>query len=113
MIQDTPKELSKGVQMAYKRALELAEEHFVGEKRITTSFTQWDDGDFRVEVYHGFDTRRNDMHHGEQIRYKQSEGEFVYANFTREFGWHTDRSFKEYPIEQWTPTSTPSTEEDY
>ena len=109
---EIPRELTEAIQTAYQKALNHAEEHFVDTDGITSSFTQWDDGDFRVEVYHGFDTRRCDMHHGEQIRYKQTEGEFVYANFTREFGWHTDRAFKEYTIEQWTPTSTPSTAKD-
>lgn len=109
---EIPRELTDEIQEAYQRALDHAEEHFVDTDGITTSFTQWDDGDFRVEVYHGFDTARRDIHHGEQIRYKDSEGEFVYSNFTREHGWHTNRAFREYVIEQWTPTSTHSAEKE-
>lgn len=83
----------------HKRAQDHADDLFVGERR-TSEIVTWDDGDFRIEVFSGFDTRRPETKHGEQIRYKHSEGEFVYANFTREMGWHTDKCLKEYVIEE-------------
>lgn len=92
-------EVDEGVLELYERAKDHADDLFVGEER-TSNIVLWEDGDFRIEVYSGFDTRKNEMHHGEQIRYHDSEGKFVYSNFTREFGWHTDRCLKEYVIEE-------------
>lgn len=105
-----PRNVTPEIQQAYRRLLDHAEDHLLNTEDSTLSFTQWEDGDFQLEVYSGFDCRRHDMHHGEHVRYKRFDGEFVYANFTREFGWHTDRGFREYVIEEWTPTSVSETE---
>lgn len=83
----------------FHRANDHADELFVGESR-TSEIVSWDDGDFRIEIYSGFDTRRDDIHHGEQIRYKHSEGEFRYSNFARKFGFHADECLQEYVIEE-------------
>lgn len=91
-----------GVADAYERVIRYANTLFVGEE-MTTSVVQWDDGDFRVEAYHGFDTRRSDIQHGEQIRYKHSDGEITYSNFVRKHGWHTEQALKEYVVEEWEP----------
>lgn len=102
---DLPTEINSGLRKAYEKAVCLAESHFVSVHGVTCSFTQWDDGDYTVRLYHGFECRRDDMHHGEEIYYKRSNGEFLYQNYTREFGWHEDRGFREYVIEEWTPES--------
>ena len=91
--------ITDDINRLFNRAERHADGLFVGEDR-TSQLICWDDGDFGIEVYSGFDTHRKDVHHGEQIRYKHSDGEFVYANFTREFGWHTDRCLLEYVIEE-------------
>jgi hypothetical protein len=111
-MENLPSEITDEFQETYGKALELAKEHFVEFEDVTISMTQWQDGDFRIEIYHGFDTRRPDIHHGEQVKYNLFEEQFRYANFTKEHGWHQDRAFREYVIEEWTPTSTPSEEKE-
>lgn len=87
---------------AFSRANDHADRLFVGDER-TSSLTVWEDGDFQIEIFAGFDTHRACVHHGEQVVYQLTEEEFRYANFTREFGWHTDRVLKEFVIEEWSP----------
>lgn len=104
MNDELPRELTEKVAETYQRLLDHVEDHMVEQENITISFTQWDDGDYRIEAFHAFDSRRLDIKHGEEIRYKHSEGEFRYSNFTREHGWHDNRCFEEYVIEEWIPT---------
>lgn len=91
--------VTEEIRRLVNRAGRHADGLFVGEDR-TTSITCWDDGDFRIEVYGGFDTKDKEVHHGEQIRYKDSEGKMVYSNFTRRMGWHMNRCLKEYVLEE-------------
>lgn len=89
---------------AATRAENHAEERFVGDERFTR-LTLWDDGDFRVLVFHGFDTRRHGIRHAEEISYQLSDGEMVYSNFVRPYSRYENRALEEYVIEEWKPPS--------
>lgn len=59
-------------------AQEVADEELLGEDRYTEVLL-WEDGDFRISVFHGFDTPiEKEAHHGERIVYKESRGDFIY-----------------------------------
>lgn len=75
------------------RAQEAAGEMFVGNERYT-QLTLWDDGDYRVVVHHGFDTRRGDVHHGERIIYKSSEGDLRYQIVVKPY-WDNERIIRQ------------------
>lgn len=66
---------------AATRAENHAEERFVGDERFIR-LTLWGDGDFRVLVFHGFD-----------------------SNFVRPYSRYENRALKEYLIEEWKPPS--------
>lgn len=59
------------------KAQRLADEWLLGDDRYT-ELVLWDDGDFRVEVFHGFDSPKSVYSHGERISYKESDGDFTY-----------------------------------
>jgi hypothetical protein len=92
------------VNAAVKRCERHAEELFDGD----TSFTQtttWDDGDFRVLVWHGLGYDEEPYRQSaEKVTYNYEEGSIYYAEFTRYIDRHDDEYHESRRLEDFDPS---------
>ena len=79
---------------AYAEALFDGDEWF-------TQLTKWQDGDFRVLVWHGKGhAERPYRHRAEKITYRHHDGVIVYAEVTQRIDHHTDEYHESRHLER-------------
>lgn len=78
-----------------------AAEEFEDDAESFTQITKWEDGDFRVLVWHGMSHERAPYRQdGEKVTYRHYNGEIVYAKVSRYIDRHLNETHESRVLER-------------
>lgn len=91
------------IEDAVEKCEAYADELFDGDEHFT-QITKWQDGDFRILVWHGKGHEQEPYRRrAEKVTYRHQVGAFVYVDFTHMIDHHTDEYHESIVLETVEP----------